>query len=137
MPFPVDIKYVAETERKLGVMLPSSYVAKMVKLNGGKVATPPDVWTLYPIFDESDKKRLSRTCNDVVRETQAAKDWPDFPTNAVAIGANGCGDQLVFIPQPDAPELLGREVYWWDHETGQLHKVADDFEDLPSPTSRP
>ena len=102
----------------------------MVRQNGGWMETPPDSWDLYPIFDTSDKKRLKRTCNDVVRETQSAKDWPDFPSNAVAIGANGGGDQLVFMPQPDTPDLSGNEVYWWDHETGNLHKVADDFDDL-------
>lgn len=130
MSFPVDIKYVNETERKLGVKFPPSYVTRMVKSNGGDVQTPPDAWLLYPIFDTSDKKRLKRTCNDVVRETKSAKDWPDFPPDAVAIGANGGGDQLVFIPQSDAPELLAHEVYWWDHETGELNKVADDFGDL-------
>jgi hypothetical protein len=130
MPFPVDIKYVNETERKLGVKFPPSYVTRMVKSNGGDVQTPPDAWILYPIFDTSDKKRLKRTCNDVMRETKSANDWPDFPPDAVAIGANGGGDQLVFMPQSDAPELLSHEVYWWDHETGELHKVADDFGDL-------
>jgi len=102
----------------------------MAKANGGDVQTPPDAWVLYPIFDTSDKKRLKRTCNDVVRETQSAKEWPDFPPDAVAIGANGGGDQLVFIPQTDAPELLGHEVYWWDQETGEVHKVEDDSGDL-------
>ena len=130
MPFPIEIKYVTETEHKLGVKFPTSYVTRMIKSNGGEVETPPDAWLLYPIFDTSDKKRLKRTCNDVVRETKAAKEWPDFPSDAVAIGANGCGDQLVFIPQADTPELLGSEVYWWDHETGELNKVADDLADL-------
>ncbi len=130
MPFPVDIKYITATEQKLGVKFPPSYVTRMVKSNGGEVETPPDAWSLYPIFDTSDKKRLKRTCNDVVRETAAAKEWPDFPPDAVAIGANGCGDQLVLIPRADAPDLLGSEVYWWDHETGELIKVADDLADL-------
>ena len=130
MPFPVDIKIVTETQRKLGVKFPPAYVNAMVKSNGGRVDAPPDVWTLYPIFDSSDKNRLKRTCNDVVRETQFARDWPDFPPNAVAIGANGGGDQLILIPQPDDSELLSHAVYWWDHETGDICKVADDFGDL-------
>jgi hypothetical protein len=25
---------------------------------------------------------------------------------------------------------LGDAVFWWDHETGELHGVADDFADL-------
>lgn len=130
MPFPVDIKFINETERKLGVKFPPSYLIRMVKSNGGEVATPPDVWQLYPIFDTSNKKRLKRTCNDVVRETKSARDWPDFPQDAVAIGSNGGGDQLVFIPQIGSPEMLAHELYWWDHETGQLNKIADDFGDV-------
>lgn len=130
MPFPIDIKYVNETERKLGVKFPASFVVRMVKNNGGEVSTPPDAWQLYPFLDSSDRKRLARSCNDIVRETAKAKEWPDFPPEAVAIGSNGCGDQLVLLPQADAPECLAHAVYWWDHETGELHKVADDFEQI-------
>ena len=132
MLFPVNIEFVNDTERKLGMKFPPAYVNKMVKLNGGTVQTPPDAWELYPIFDTSDKKRLKRTCNDVVRETKNAHDWPDFLPQGVAIGNNGCGDQLVLLPQPNDPELLAHEVYWWDHETGNLHQVANDFGDLIS-----
>ncbi|TWT32527.1 SMI1 / KNR4 family protein [Posidoniimonas corsicana] len=131
MPFRVDIRFLKETERKLGVMFPPSYVVRIVKANGGGVEAPPDVWLLYPILDTSDKKRLKRTCNDVVRETESANEWPDFPPSAVAIGGNGTGDQLIFLRQSSDPSLLTHEVYWWDHETGAVEKVADDLGDLP------
>lgn len=130
MPFPIDIKYVNDTEFKLGAEFPPSFVARMAKNNGGEVSTPPDAWQLYPFLDPSDRKRLARTCNDIVRETAKAKEWPTFPPQAVAIGGNGCGDQLVLLPQPNALTHLGPEVYWWNHETGQLHKVADDFDEI-------
>ena len=130
MPFPVDIQYVTATEQKLGVKFPASYVVRMVKSNGGSVQAGNDSWDLYPIFDASDRTRLKRTCNDVVRETQSAKGWPDFPPGAVAIAGNGTGDLLLFKPQADRPELLGHEVYWWDHETGALELAAEDFGDL-------
>jgi hypothetical protein len=61
MPFPIDIKYVNETERKLGVKFPPSFVVRMVKNNGGEVSAPPDAWQLYPFFDTSDRKRLANT----------------------------------------------------------------------------
>ena len=130
MPFPIDIKYVNETERKLGVTFPPSFVVRMVRNNGGEVSTPPDAWQLYPFLDSSDRKRLARTCNDIVRETAKAKEWPDFPPQAVAIGGNGCGDQLVLIPQSDVPTHLSHDVYFWNHETGELHKLADDFDEI-------
>ena len=130
MPFPVDIKYVNETETKLGVKFPAAFVVRMTKLNGGTVETLPDQWDLYPFMDTSDRKRLTRTCNDIVRETSKAKEWDHFPPGAVAIGSNGCGDQLILVPQSDAPNYLSHEIYWWDHETGEVNHVADDFSDL-------
>ena len=98
--------------------------------NGGAVCGQPDVWMLYPIFDSSDKKRLKRTCNDVIRETQNAREWAGFPDDAVAIASNGGGDQLVLLRAKHATEMLAEEVYWWDHETAELHLVASRFSDL-------
>ena len=129
MPFPLDIQFVERAETKLGRKLPLGYVAKMCRDNGGEVRTGQDSWWLYPILDDGDKKRLKRTAMDIVRETAAAKKWPDFPMEAIAIGHNGGGDQLVLLPEQGA-DRFGDAVYWWDHETGELNQVADDFEDL-------
>jgi hypothetical protein len=129
MPFPVDIEMVKRTEAKLGRALPAGYVAKMRRANGGSVRTQIDTWQLHPIFDDSDKTRLKRTCNDIVRETDQNKNRPDFPTEAVAIGANGGGDLLVILPA-STPDRFADAVYWWDHETGEIEKVADDFDEL-------
>jgi hypothetical protein len=129
MPFPVDIRFVKRAEEKLRRKLPSSYVARMCMRNGGELAAGDDAWQLYPVLDDSDRKRLARTCNDIVRETNAARQWRDFPANAVAIGSNGGGDQLVLVAD-ESTDRFRDEVYWWDHETGELHKVADDFQEL-------
>ncbi len=129
MAFPVDIEYVKRTEAKLGRKLPLGYVVKMCNNNGGELRAGPDHWNLYSIFDESDKKRLKRTCNNIVRETKAAKEWADFPENAVAIASNGSGDQLILLPEPSS-DRFSDAVYWWDHETGEVEKVGDDFVEL-------
>jgi hypothetical protein len=129
MPFPLDIHFVRQAEAKLGRRLPLAYVARICRENGGEVSVGPDVFVLYPILDTSDRKRLARTCNDIVRETAQAKQWPDFLPDAVAIGDNGGGDKLVFLLDPEASRYAGA-VYWWDHETGELHAAADGFEDL-------
>ena len=129
MPFPVDPKFISRTEDKLGVRLPLGYISKMLPNNGGSVHTSDEVWQLYPIYDDSDKKRVKRTGNGVVRETANASTWRDFPFHAVAIGNNGGGDQLVLLRR-DGENRLGDDVFWWDHETGDLHHVADDFADL-------
>ena len=38
MPFPVDIKFIAETEHELGVEFPKSFKQKMMIENGGEMS---------------------------------------------------------------------------------------------------
>jgi hypothetical protein len=85
--------------------------------------------TYTPILDTTDRKRLARTCNDIIRETDTAREWPNFPLNALAIGDNGGVDRLVFLPDAGASRFADA-VYWWDHKTGELQLVADAFEQL-------
>ena len=132
MPFSVDVKWINETERKLGVKFPAAFVVAMTKMNGGTVKTHIDHFELFPFLDASDRKRIQRTCGSIDRETASARrDCYGFPPKAVAIGGNGGGDLLVLLPMPDQPELLEHTVYWWDHETGEVDSVADDFSELP------
>jgi hypothetical protein len=133
MAFPLDIQFVKRAEAKLGRKLPLGYVARMCRDNGGAVAAGPDYWWLYPLFDDSDRKRLKRTCNDIIRETVLARERPRFPADALAIGHNGGGDHLVFLADPET-DRYGDAVYWWDHETGELDQVADAFEELSGST---
>jgi hypothetical protein len=131
MPFSLDVKFILQTEAQLGVTFPLSFREKMMKQNGGVVANE---WELYPFRDTSDRKRLSRTSNDIVRETAAAREYAPqtFPTNAIAIGTNGAGDQLVFLRDSSVPAMLVSGVYWWKHDTGEIQLLADDFADLLS-----
>lgn len=131
MAFPLDERFVTETEAKLGRTLPQSYVFRMRRQNGGAVEVSTDVFQLYPILDTSDRKRLARTCNDIIRETAQARKWSEFPPEAIAIGDNGCGDKLVFLADPHEPRFA-ETVYWWDHETGELNLAAVMFEELRS-----
>ena len=132
MSFPVDSKWIAATEDKLGVRFPAAYVNSMSALNGGTLVTPNEGWTLFHILDASDRKRIARTCSSVDRETAAARrDCYGFPPDAVVIGNNGCGDLLILLPMPDATDTLQHTIYWWNHETGDVHRLADDFADLP------
>jgi hypothetical protein len=130
MPFPLEESHIAATETKLGVKFPSSYRQRMMRDNGGEVETGDDAWQLYPFLDNSDRKRLTRTCNDIVRETQNARGWDTFPADAIAIGANGSGDQLVLLKNSENESELSSIVYWWDHETGRTYEVAEDFSEL-------
>ena len=127
MPFPVDIRFIEQTEQKLGARFPLSFRYKMLQDNGGEIEALEDDWQLHPFLDSSDKRRLRRTCNDIVRETQVMKSWSGWPPSAINIASNGCGDHLVFLR---TDEGFGPEVYHWFHETGELTKVADDFSKL-------
>lgn len=129
MPFPVDSVFIARAAEKLGIRLPLSYIAHMQRSNGGTVDAADQTWQLFPVYDDSDGKRIARTCNDIVRETKIARKWPGFPSNGVAIASNGAGDNLVFVPN-DSGERLAEVVHLWDHETGELTAVADDFGEL-------
>ena len=128
MPFPVAELFIAETERKLGVSFPAAFRARMGRNNGGELSSAEDDWELYPFFDTSDRKRLSRTSNDIVRETASAREWRGFPPEAIAIAANGCGDQLVFLPVPGSTTLQPQPFIWL-HETAELQPTDISFDD--------
>jgi len=130
MPFPVDIKFIAETEQELRVEFPENFKQKMMIENGGEVSTEEDDWQLYPFFDKSDNKRISRTCNHIILETKNARGWQNFPKDGIAIASNGCGDQLVLIPSENNPNKLKDEIYLWLHEIGELTQVANSISDL-------
>ena len=127
MPFTLDDKFLLSAEEKLGAKLPDSYRQAMMAANGGEVASGLDDWYLYPIMDSTDRKRLARTCNDVVAESMRLAEWERFPRQALAIANNGEGDQLIFLRSDDR---YGPAVYCWSHESGELTKVAEDFAQL-------
>ncbi|MEC8886190.1 MAG: SMI1/KNR4 family protein [Pseudomonadota bacterium] len=129
MPFPIDEKYIAQTEQQLGVIFPPRFKVKMIQMNGGEVIADDDVWKLFPFFDQSDKKRIKRTCNHIMVETRQARQWLGFPTDAIAIASNGSGDLLIF-KKLDNVQQLEDTVYRWSHETAALKVVAQHFDQL-------
>lgn len=46
MPFPIDEKYIAETEKELGILFPGNFKSKMMKENGGELMTDNDDWNV-------------------------------------------------------------------------------------------
>ena len=79
MPFPVDSKWITETEAKLGVRFPASFVVAMTKMNGGAVDVGTDVFWLHPFMDKSDRKRIQRTSNSICRETASMREYGVLP----------------------------------------------------------
>lgn len=126
MPFPVEEKYIIETENELGVKFPIGIRNRMMVTNGGEVDLEDFNFELHPFFDKSDKKRISRTCNHIGIETKNAKSWEGFPQTAIAIGNGGSGD-IIFLQHNGNGELK-EEVYLWNH--GEIEKLADSILEL-------
>ncbi len=125
---PVEERWIALAERKLGVTLPSGYRERMMASNGGLVVLAPEsgrtceteIW-LHPIRDESTTERLRRTCNDIAYETNVMRGYPDWPAGFVAIGDAGGDSRRLAIdcgaPEPDMRLLL------WDPDDLQFEEV--------------
>ncbi|KAB7615542.1 SMI1/KNR4 family protein [Amylibacter sp. SFDW26] len=124
MPFEVSEEYIIAAESGLGVRLPDSYRELMQKANGGECNVASDLWSLSPILDKSNRKRLARTCNDIVRETKAMSSWVGWPSGAICIAQNGTGDALIFLTEET---VCPSTIYLWNHETGNTKIVAQDF----------
>jgi hypothetical protein len=88
----------------------------LIRENGGEIDAMGDVWTLYPVWDPTDRKTMGRTAGHIVRENETLRrEWPEaLPDGVVAIADNGGGDLLVVGPGGDGI------VRSWDHETGKL-----------------
>jgi hypothetical protein len=127
MSFDLDEKFIVEVESVLAASLPDSYRLAMMQSNGGELEVDDEEWEQYPILDKTDKKRFSRSCNNIITETESCIVFGCFPDNAVAIAGNGCGDQLVLLQEGD---VFLDQVYFWRHETGDLALVANKFSDL-------
>ncbi|MBE4164561.1 DUF3265 domain-containing protein [Vibrio parahaemolyticus] len=127
MAFNLKEEQLVNTEVELGARLPHDYRESMKTDNGGEATTEEDDWELYPIKDNSDRKRLARTCNHIIAETKACFGFGNFPHHALAIASNGLGDQMVFLKES---EQFKPEVYVWLHETGEIKLLASSFAKL-------
>ena len=123
MAFPTTEEHLRRAEHELGLTLPLPHRARLLLENGGEVDAADDTWELFPVQDTTDRKRLSRTANNIVQETAQARGWPLFPADAVAIAANGTGDYLILRPVHGLSGVLDDTVFIWDHELGTASPV--------------
>jgi hypothetical protein len=120
MSFPTTEGHVVAAEKALGARFPTALRERLLRQNGGEVEAADVVWQLFPVQDLTDRKRLSRTANHVVRETAEARKWPGFPSTAVAIATDGGGNYLMLGP--------GGAVLLWDHEDASTVPVEVTWE---------
>jgi hypothetical protein len=132
MAFPTSETMIPKAEEALGLRLPESLRRYLLSENGGEIDADSDSWVVFPVADSSDRKRLSRSANHIVRETAHARGWSGFPPDAVAVASNGSGDFLVLKPDPSDSGQADSAVFRWDHETRQLIWIAADWAELLS-----
>ena len=89
VPFDLSEEQLAWTESELCAKLPHEYREAMKVDNGGEASTEEDDWEFYPIRDTSDRKRVSRTCNHIINETESCRGFGNFPENAMPLQAMG------------------------------------------------
>lgn len=123
MPFPAPEEAIARAERLLGTRFPEAWRARLVAENGGEVDLD-EAWFLFPVLDSTDRKRLARSCNDVVSETQKARERRGFPSDGVAVGDDGAGNYLVLLPGECDAGALGARLYRWDHESAEVDPLG-------------
>src|SRR3989337_432491 len=89
---------IEEEGRLLGRGLPRDLRDHLRVANGGEIrcSTPgwDEVWELYPVWDPTDRRTIARSTGHIATETQRLhRDLPGvFPSDAIAVGANGGGD---------------------------------------------
>jgi hypothetical protein len=128
MPFPIEEKYITETELLFAVKFPTNFKNKMMRSNGGELIVNEIEIELFPFFDKSDRKRISRTCNHIGLETNNARKWNGFPKNAIAIGSDGFGNLIILIH--DGNGILKEELYFWNHENRQFEKIGESINEF-------
>ncbi|MBB3125293.1 hypothetical protein FHS04_002837 [Mesoflavibacter sabulilitoris] len=128
MSFTLDEKYIKETESELNVKFPTEFKNRMIKSNGGVLVTDEFEFELFPFFDKFDRKRISRTCNHIGLETKNAREWIGFPENGIAIGSDGFGNLIILTHNGD--RILTDEIYFWNHEIGEMEKIAKSIIEL-------
>jgi hypothetical protein len=128
MPFPIAVAEIAQTEAKTGFTFPLGLKLRYSRENGGEISVGGNYWELIPFLDTSERKRLARTCNDIVSETARMRKWPGFPVDAFVIAQNGGGDYLIVRPDVDGSKELGETIYFWNHETKEPEPVTDSLD---------
>ena len=110
--WPIRQEDIRAAERELGVCFPGSYAAGMQRANGGEVTFGGLVWTLCPFMDRSERKKLLRTSNDVVRETSRFRGIGWFPPTGVVI-ATVDSHCLFLSRRNEHPELEDTVLAWF------------------------
>lgn len=109
---PAHESLLVQAETDLGFVFPPSYREFLLRTNGGLVEIPADTEQMFEFsfFSLFDDPTAQTTTNSLLVASQLdARDWPSFPHEALAIGADGEGNYFILLP--------GKEtIYFWEHD---------------------
>ena len=122
VPFPTSEDLVAAAEAGLGRRLSDLHRRRLIRSNGGEITAGGQEWSLFPVWDASDRRTMGRTANHIIRENEALRrEWPDaLPQGYIAIADDVGANMLVVGPSGDT-------VFDWDSATGILAAVEVDW----------
>ena len=122
---------IDEAETALGIRLPESFRKYLLSDGPVEVEIMGLSWDLNPILTANCIEASRAGGSSIVAETMNAREWQGFPNGAVAVGSDGCGNHLVFLPT-DRPLVLADALYIWWHEGAELELVSTDVSDVLS-----
>lgn len=127
---PADETAIAACEAAVGFRLPGWLRERLARENGWTVddalgPTRVDEWRFLPVLDRGDRKRMTRTAEDIAWHTRRLRAEAAAPEGAVAV-ARGWDEtmRLILLPDPADPTRLG-DTLW------RQHGVAAPQMDLP------
>jgi hypothetical protein len=122
------LEKITEAEKRMGKTFPAVFKLNMSRNNGGEISLDGETWWLFPFRDNTDRKSIRRTSNDIERQTSTAhEDGLGFPADGIAIGHNGAGDLLLLR---HAESVIGNEVWLFRLRGGELHLTLEHVEYL-------
>jgi len=120
VPFPVSEMHIEREEADLGVLLPIELRNRLRQGNGGEVKVDGEVFYLHRVWDPTDRRRMKRSANHMLRETITARKLTGFPPGAVSLAVNNYGDRLIVRP-------LRETIEGWSREDGSIFAVSVDW----------
>lgn len=118
---PATREEIAKLEKEFQIIFPDGYCEFLLGCNGG---VPVRDYMLTP-FGELGVRRLkgTRRKDDELFSDLRSANLASYaiPSEFFIIGDDVCGNQILL--QKDLPN----GIYWWNHESEEIYKIADDF----------
>ena len=111
---------IDEASRILGVTFPRILEEIWLTSNGLEL---PGGYRLYPVFDRNNPRK---SWGHIVYENTQGR-WSYMPKDLISIAGGDTGNRLVLKKDID---ILGTDVYIWNHETNKIKRRTKGLEDI-------